>query len=823
MSVINNNLLLTAPAAASATGVSRSLRFNGSVDSSYLSRTPASAPTSTRKFTYSTWVKRSAFGSYQGFSLAATGRDGIYFTDTDAVAVFFAEGVQSFTYTQSLFRDPSAWYHFVISIDTTQATAANRIAIYVNNVLQPLTGTYPSQNYDFTNFNASGKTQSIGYALAGSQYFNGYLAEIYCIDGQALDPTSFTETDATTGQLIPKAFSGSYGTNGFHLTFEDNSSNTATTLGKDTSGNGNNFTPSNLSVTAGAGNDSLVDVPNNGSQVDSGIGGEVRGNYCTLNPLKKGSSLTLANGNLDQSGSGQFQHSTSTFAVSSGKWYFEVTHATGEGNSVVGLVGQTSLSQNLEATNYLGQAASHWGYYANGQLVSNSSLSGAWGTDWSATGAIVGVAFDADTGKIWFSYNGTWQASGNPAGGTNPAYTASSYGVLCPGGRTFSSGALTFNFGQRSWAYNAPSGFKALCTANLPAPLVTKPNTVFDVLAWSGSGGARSFTSFGFSPDLVWGKQRNGANSHQIYDIVRGAGNNKDLASDLTAAEGSATTSASAYGYLSSFDSAGFSVANGTDGTYGAGYWNMSGRTYVAWCWDAGSSTVTNTQGSITSSVRANATAGFSVVTYTGSGANSTIGHGLGVAPQLIITKSRSSSFNWGVYHASAGNSVYGKLNLTDAFSALAIWQNTTPTSSVFYVGNYNAANQQSDNYVAYCFAPVVGYSSMGSYVGNGSSDGVFVYTGMRPRWIMTKPSSSEGAWLIHDTSRDPYNVSNLELQANASSAEYNTSGAGAGDRYDILSNGFKHRTGNAGANGSGTTYIYAAFAESPFNYARAR
>jgi hypothetical protein len=190
------------------------------------------------------------------------------------------------------------------------------------------------------------------------------------------------------------------------------------------------------------------------------------------------------------------------------------------------------------------------------------------------------------------------------------------------------------------------------------------------------------------------------------------------------------------------------------------------------------------------------------------------------VAPQLIITKSRSSSFNWGVYHASAGNSVYGKLNLTDAFSALAIWQNTTPTSSVFYVGNYNAANQQSDNYVAYCFAPVVGYSSFGSYTGNGSADGPFVYTGFRPRWVLCKLSSAAGAdWLLFDTARSIYNVCNENLRPNTSSAE-DASQA----RIDVLSNGFKVRAASGvEPNQSGATYIYAAFAESPFNYARAR
>ena len=266
---------------------------------------------------------------------------------------------------------------------------------------------------------------------------------------------------------------------------------------------------------------------------------------------------------------------------------------------------------------------------------------------------------------------------------------------------------------------------------------------------------------------------------------------------------------------LTAFNSDGFSLGTGGDV-------NTNSATFVGWTWDAGTSTVSNTQGSITSQVRANATAGFSVVTYTGSGITSTIGHGLGVAPSMIITKNRSSgSFNWGVYHAAAGNSVYGKLNLTDAFSSLPIWQNTTPSSTVFYVGNYNPANQGSDNYVAYCFAPVVGYSSFGSYTGNGSADGPFVYTGFRPRWVMIRKTSASGNfWTIRDTTRNTFNVANLQLYPNSAVVEGAPS---AGDVIDIVSNGFKLRGISADVNDSSATYIFAAFAEVPSKYALAR
>jgi hypothetical protein len=648
---------------------------------------------------------------------------------------------------------------------------------------------------------------------------NGYLADIYFIDGQALTPSSFTETDATTGQLIPKAYTGSYGTNGFHLEFADNSSNTATTLGKDTSGNGNNWTPNNLSVTAGAGNDSVIDVPTNGSQTDTGVGGEVRGNYCTLNSLDKASGATLSNGNLDLVGTGTaYQCTRATFGLTSGKWYWEQAMTSIYVNDIP--VGISKLNASVS---FIGSTADSWGYDApNGNKWTNNSSS-AYGNTFTP-GDVIGVAFDADNGKLWFSKNGTWQASGNPASGTNAAFTGLTSGPYFPAVAHYnSSSQFSLNFGQRPFAYTAPSGFKALCTTNLPAPLVTKPSTVMDVLLWTGNGSStRSISGLAFSPEFVWFKARSAAYANQLYDVVRGSGSGKNLISNQTDSEGAGSSS---FGYLSSFDSAGFSLAVGSDSTFQWG--NQSSATYAAWCWDAGSSTVTNTQGSITStvSVRANATAGFSIVTYAGTGVASTVGHGLGAVPGLIIIKDRTSgAYNWQVYHSTfAGTSNTIVLNSTAAVDTggSAVWNSTTPTSTVFSIGTAVGVNTNGNNYVAYCFAPVVGYSSFGSYTGNGSSDGPFVYTGFRPRWVMVKASTSVsfGSWRIYDSARGSYNVIQQELYANLSNSE-----DASNTIVDFLSNGFKLRSGAIdGYNGSGATIIYAAFAESPFNYARAR
>jgi hypothetical protein len=328
-----------------------------------------------------------------------------------------------------------------------------------------------------------------------------------------------------------------------------------------------------------------------------------------------------------------------------------------------------------------------------------------------------------------------------------------------------------------------------------------------DVKLYTGNGSTQTIST-DFSPDFLWFKARGDSGQHALYDIVRGA--SKSLVSNSTASE------ATEGGGLSSFDSAGFSLSG--DNTV-QGSTNGSGRSYVAWAFDAGSSTVTNTQGSISSQVRANASAGFSVATLTTPNSGTfTVGHGLNVAPSLVICKARNQAFTWIVYHRSAGAGNVLVLNTTAASAANAtIWQNTNPSSTLVYgdVTNWGTAN-----YVMYSFAPVAGYSSMGSYVGNGSSDGAFVHTGFRPRFILIKRTDSSGQWTMYDTARDSSNASKTPLAPNESTAE---SGFTSGYNLDILSNGFKWRDAGMVNNASGGTYIYFAVAESPFQYARAR
>jgi hypothetical protein len=343
-----------------------------------------------------------------------------------------------------------------------------------------------------------------------------------------------------------------------------------------------------------------------------------------------------------------------------------------------------------------------------------------------------------------------------------------------------------------------------LPTPTIGATTATQAGKFFNPVTYSGDGGTRSITGVGFQPDWVWIKSRSDAIDHALYDVNRGA--LKLLQSNLTSAEATYANS------LTAFNTDGFSLGSATDV-------NANNKTYVAWNWKANGAGSTNTAGSITSTVSANTTSGFSVVTYTGTGVAGTIGHGLGVAPSMIIVKSRSAVSTWPVYHTSIGNGSNLVLNTVDpTATSSTIWNATSPTSSVFSVGINTTSNTVTATYVAYCFAEVAGYNKIGSYVGNGSTNGTFVYTGFRPAYVMIK-STATGSWWINDDVRDPYNVNYHRISANSSNAEATTTFV----QQDFLSNGFKWRDADPDWNANGTTYIYIAFAENPFKYSLAR
>ena len=327
-----------------------------------------------------------------------------------------------------------------------------------------------------------------------------------------------------------------------------------------------------------------------------------------------------------------------------------------------------------------------------------------------------------------------------------------------------------------------------------------KPSDYFNTKLYTGNGTSQSITGVNFKPDFTWIKERSSTSSHLLEDSVRGA--TKTLFSNLTDAEGTNTNA------LTSFDSDGFSTGN-------SGITNQSSQTYVSWNWLASNTTASNTDGSITSTVSANTTSGFSIVSWTGTGANATVGHGLGVAPKMIIIRRRTgSTTNWIVYHESIGNNNELFLNLTNASTSSTRFQSTSPTSSVFSVSSNSAVNENTQSIIAYCFAEKKGFSKFGSYTGNGSAtDGTFVYTGFKPAFVMIKRTNSTESWYIHDNKRDTFNPSDTHLLANSSNAELSISSLA----IDLLSNGIKMRSTDTGYNASGSTYIYMCFAENPF------
>jgi len=779
--------------------INNSLRLRSSA-SAYLNRTPASAG-NRQVWTISVWVKRGTLGVDQKICSAysADSDSGIFDLRFTAGNVLYFGYWTSAQETAAVYRDPSAWYHIVVAVDSTQATAGNRVKMYINGTQVTVSGAAFAQNTQLAwNNNV---TQNIGrQARTSDGYFDGYLAEFNSVDGQALTPSSFGETDTTTGSWKPKAYTGTYGTNGFYLKFSDiaTTSGSNAGLGKDFSGNANYWTTNNISVTAGTTYDAMIDVPTNTSATVA--------NYCVWNPLD--STLASISGGVREAnlvvGNGVdlvIRAARATFQIpTSGKWYWEQFWYNTTTTAYIGIgTAATSLSANL------GSSSTGYAYNPNGNKYNNGSGT-AYGNTFT-NGDVIGIAFDADNGKLYFSKNGTWQNSGDPVAGTNAAFTGLTSGPYFPMASVYYGDAWASTWGQRPFSYTPPTGFVRLNTYNLPDSTIKKGNTVMDATTYTGTGASLSVTNTSaFKPDLVWVKGRSGATDHALYDSVRGT--TKQLESNTTDAE---TTEATG---LTAFGTGGFTVG-------ALAQMNTSAATYVGWQWQAGQGTTSsNTSGSITSTVSVNATAGFSVVTYTGTGANATVGHGLGVAPKMVIVKARNDSGrNWATWHTSIPNTQYLNLNTTAAAATDAtFWNSTSPTSTVFSIGTNVDTNRSGNTFVAYCWAEIAGFSKFGSYTGNGSSDGSFIYTGFTPKFILIKCTDIAGtAWVIYDTARDTYNVAGNILLPNSTSAEL------SGFSLDILSNGFKHRQGGGDPNASSRNYIYACFASNPFKNSNAR
>lgn len=772
----------TSKSSAAGYTIDQSIRFNDD-DSAYLSDTLGTA-TDTDVYTISLWVKRGNLGLlnyiFSAGPVSTTTEDFIGFQSNDTIFVRWA-GTTRLVTTQ-VFRDPSSWYHIVLACDYAAAGSA-KAKLYINGT--EVTSFTTDTRSSITTTNQRWNTATLHYfgrnAPAGGQYLDGYLSEINFIDGQQLDPTSFGEYDSVTGVWIPRPYSGSYGTNGFYITGENSAD-----LGADYSGNGNNFTSSGLTTA-----DQVTDTPTD--------------NYATINPLTaSNTSMSFHEANLKVEMNAAYPGVVlGSIGVSTGKYYWEVT-LSGTGSSANGYATGVAVAGWANKNSDPGGTATPYHHHIDSRAVYyDNNVSGSSGVNFTA-GDIIGIALNCDDGEISYYKNNTLIVT------RATLESGETWFPLFKNSTGVADLRYSPDFGQLGYTYTPPTNFLPLSAASLPEPTIKDGSAHFQTSLWSGNSSTQEINQTGnstFQPDLVWFKSRSTTYNHQLQDAIRGVGN--ALFSNLTNAEGSYPST------ITSLDADGFTL--GSDA--GA---NQSGQTYVGWQWLAGNGTASNTDGSITSTVSASTS--MSIISYQGNGtAGATVGHGLGVKPSMLICKNRQGTEQWIVYQADQGATKYGLLNSTAAFaSSSGAWNNTEPTSSVVTLGGGGfGTNVSSNNMIMYAFAEVDGFSKFGTYTGNGSADGPFVWCGFRPAFVIVKEYTSADDWVMYDSTRDPYNVAGRVLRCDSSAAEFD--GRGGSRDVDFLSNGFKFRSSNATMNGSGSGYIFMAFAENPFKYSLAR
>ena len=666
------------------------------------------------------------------------------------------------------------------------------------------------------------------------------------------DPSSNGDTRCSGGCTVNVAntFSGSMGGD-MTVTHDLGSGNTITKryigLSNGSGSSSTHFKCTSYSFSAHDGSNWTPPLLKKGVSVDSrtnylpeegndALGGVTRGNYCTWSDNARSGTLTAittSHGNLSVY---QGENSTikGTFLMTAGKWYFEWTL----GNSTTGHLQQIGIidSNGMQDGSAPG-GADHNGYImltgwsGSGnvaRLYHNGTASITNWPDARVEGDVISVAYDADTGKLWFAKNGTWLNdssgnTGNPAAGTYPAITVSATyrnrmvpvcgsgggGDLCHGDA---------NFGQHAFKYTAPTDFKTLCTQNLPDTFsgteLNNPSKYVDTKLWSGDGvDGKGVRGFNFGPDFLWMKSRNTEISFILQDIIRGVGNTLD--SDNNDAAGTGT------GYVESFESDGFDLE-------GSGGGNTDTRTYVGHGWDAGTTNSgANEDGSTNVSSGnqwVNATAGFSITKYAGTGANASVGHGLSTAPEMVIIKNLDDSTNWEMYHIGLGAD--RSINLSDGAAMSGsdggYWNNASPDNTVFNLSTSTSNNGSGDDYIAYCWAPIPGFSAFGSYLANNSTDGPIINVGFRPQIILLK-NNQRCSWILTDDVRNKENTTSEPALMHPNNAAHEGQ-MGSGKLLEFLSNGFKIRSTNCNINYTNTTdkIIYAAWARSPFKTARA-
>lgn len=738
---------------------------------------------------------------------------------------------------------PNTWHHLTIS------RTSGTLRMFLDGVRLTSITSASASNGSISGGNVISNTTSynlssfrIGESFAGQKAYKGYVSNVRFIVGSSIrnSDSNFTVPTATlTDVTNTKLLTATNLTIGDDISSNNNDgsgSGNARASGvnpfgeydffEDVSGNGNNWSPNNLQYT-----DVVLDSPVTG------------GNFATLNPIQSlysNSVTTFSEGNLKAAlgNSSNWRAAVATQQHSSGKWYYEV-YANQGSNGFIGF-GHDNFDINGAAA-YAGSTAGSWGWLVSGELYNNAASIDTLST--YTTGDIISIALDFDNAKAYWAKNGTWENSADPAAGTGG--TSIDADKLYKMGFSNVSGyASTANFGQDSsfagnatpqgntdsngvgdFYYAPPSGFLALTTGNLPAATITAPDEHFNTVTYAGNNTQLSVTGVNFQPDLTWIKKRSSAAAHVLQDAVRGTF--RYLIPNDTAAE----NTSSANDWFRSFDSDGFTVSKTSTGAVDTTEWNNSGTTFVAWNWLAGNGTSANSQGSIASTVSANQTAGFSIVTFTSPATSSTaftVGHGLSFAPEMIITKERDGTLGWLVYHDElpSPKDNYLLLNSTAGNSGTVTdcWGTSAPTSSVFGMKTTVSINT-SKSTIAYCFHSVEGYSKIGSYTGDSDADGPFVHCGFRPSWVLIKSIGSGTYWLIMDNTRDVDNVVTQKLSPTTNAAENDTAtmGTNAQNLVDFLSNGFKLRATEANTNTSTQTYIFYAVAEAPFKLANAR
>ena len=801
--------------------LNQSLRFNDG-DDPYLTFTPSSA-TNQKTWTYSLWVKRTTLGARQCLLAAGTGGGLVMefrFGNSDQLEYLDSSSTYLFITSQK-FRDPAAWYHLVLRVDTTESSVNARTRLYVNGEQITSFSTDNRSNHTL-NEDLAVNTTTVHYIsrwVTGGENHDGYLAEINFLDGVSVDCNSFGEFK--DGVWVPKEYSGSYGTNGWHLDFADSSdigNNANTTDGT------NDWTPSGLAAT-----DVVPDSPTN--------------NWCTNNAAMRG-NFTHSEGNLKLVGVGNnFDNMAGTFMFDvedSDGWYWEVYINSGSTEIRVGISKPQNIYFNQSDPTYnYSHSSDGISYRAGGGEKGTSGTSSSYGDSFT-TGDVIGIAVKA--GAIYFYKNGTIQNSGTaaftgltgqyvPAFSINSTYSlTANYGQDSTFAGAISSGGNSDKNGIGDFKYSVPSGYKALCASSLPDITIgpgqdTQSDDHFDTLLWTGNGSnagdQQEIDGLSFTPDFVWTKGRGGDGSnpasgqqyHELHDSVRGAG--KRVFTNTADAESDVQT-------IKSFDSDGFTVAMGTGGQSGT---NQITTTMVGWCWKAGTAFSNDSSatgvGTLDSTGSVNQAAGFSIISYTGTiQSGETVAHGLGGVPEMIWAKNRDSSANWVVFtkDLSSAHTLYFN-NTIGQNSSATTWGNHT--STVFGVDDDPQSNPNGDATIAYLFRSIEGYSKVGKYTGNGNADGTFVYTGFRPAWVMIKNITNSGTnFLLFDNKRSTFNVTNDALLAGSNAAEYVDNSSFA---IDMLSNGFKPRSSYGDSNQSGSTMIYLAMAEAPFKFANSR